>query len=90
MTSMILLAHITIALSSICLTTALAFWPSLFKLRLSAGLIGLTLATGTYLVISMHSPLLSACMTGLLYLVVALAGVSVGYRRLALAKQVDR
>jgi hypothetical protein len=87
---MILIAHIIIALSSICVTTALAFWPSPLKLRLSAGLIGLTLATGTYLVISMHSPLLSACMTGLIYLAVALSGVGVGYWRLATAKQLNR
>ncbi len=80
---MILLIHIVIALSSIGLTTALAFWPSQTKLRLSAGMITLTLASGTYLVISTHSPLLSSCMTGLAYLAIALAGVTVGYRRLA-------
>ena len=86
---MILLTHIIIALSSICVTTGLAFWPSLAKLRLSAVMIGLTLASGTYLVISMHSPLLSSCMTGLLYLGVALSGVGVGYWRRALAKQLS-
>ncbi len=65
------------------MTTTLAFWPSQYKLRLSAILITLTLATGTYLVLSTHSPLLSSCVTGLIYLAVALAGVVIGSYRLA-------
>lgn len=87
---MILLTHIIIALSSICVTTSLAFWPSQAKVRLSAVLIALTLGSGTYLVISMHSPLLSSCLTGLAYLAVALSGAGVGYYRLATAKQLSR
>jgi hypothetical protein len=80
---MILIAHIVIALSSMAMTTVLAFWPSERKLKLSAAGIALTLATGTYLVISTHSPLLSSCITGLMYLAVALSGVGVGSYRLA-------
>lgn len=87
---MILLIHIIIALSSIASTTYLAFSPSRGKFYASYVLIGLTLATGTYLVISLHAPMLKTCMTGLIYLGVALAGVVVGYRRWASIKQLDR
>lgn len=87
---MLLLIHIIIALSSITVTTAQAFWPSRRKLQVSAGLIALTLGTGTYLVISMHTSMLHACMTGLLYLAVALTGIAVGeYRSSHAAKQID-
>ncbi len=79
---MILITHIIIALSSILSTTVLAFAPSRTRMYVSYILIGLTLATGTYLVVSMHSPLLSSCMTGLAYLAVALSGVGIGYYRL--------
>lgn len=80
---MILIAHIIIALSSLIATTALAFAPSRLKMRLSGVLIALTLGSGTYLVISTHSPLLQSCISGLVYLGVALSGVGVGYYRLA-------
>lgn len=87
---MILLIHVIIALTSIASTTYLAFSPSRAKFYASYVLIGLTLATGTYLVISLHAPMLKTCLSGLAYLAVALAGVAVGYRRFASAKQLDR
>lgn len=87
---MLLLTHIIIALSSIATTTYLAFSPSKTKFYVSYVLIGLTLATGTILVISLHAPMLKTCLSGLAYLAVALGGVVVGYRRFAAAKQLDR
>lgn len=87
---MILLIHIVIALTSIVSTTALAARPSAAKLRLSYALIALTLASGTYLVLSMHASLLSSCVTGLVYLGVAMSGVGVAYYRLAAEKQTNR
>ncbi len=80
---MIILLHVIIAITSIICTTALAFAPSKRKMHLSQALIALTLASGTYLVISMHASLVSSCITGLTYLAVALAGVGVGAYRLA-------
>ena len=80
---MIILLHVIIALTSIVSTTVLAFIPSRFKMRVSFGLIAATLASGTYLVVSTHSPLVSSCLTGLAYLSVALAGVGVGAYRMA-------
>lgn len=87
---MLLLTHIIIALASLVSTTYLAFSPSRGKFYASYVLIGLTLATGTYLVVSLHAPMLKTCLTGLIYLGVAVAGVVVGYRRWASVKQLDR
>lgn len=80
---MILIFHIFIALSSIVSSTAAYLSPSKTKLRLTNGLIVLTLASGTYLVWSTHSPLVSSCITGLLYLGVVLSGVVAASRKLA-------
>jgi hypothetical protein len=64
---MFLVIHILIALSSIAVSTLSFFTPSLARLRLAYGLVTATLASGTYLVISTHSPMLSSCVTGLIY-----------------------
>jgi hypothetical protein len=84
---MIILIHVLIALSSIVVTTFTAFLPSTLRLRVGAALIGATLVTGTYLVIHLHSPLMSSCVTGLAYLAITLAGMAVGQYRLATVKQ---
>lgn len=80
---MMLILHIAIALSSLAATTLLALRPSKRKMYASYALIAMTLASGTYLVISLHAPLLSSCVSGLTYLAIALSGVGVGYYRLA-------
>jgi len=80
---MIVLAHVLIALSSVLYTSYLFLRPSKAKFYVSYGLIGLTLASGTYLVVSTHSRLLPACEAGLLYLGVVLAGLISAHYRLA-------
>jgi len=65
---MMILLHILAALSSMVCTGFLYFLPSKRKLYASCGLLVLTLASGAYLVVSTHSPLLPACMGGLIYL----------------------
>ena len=80
---MIVLLHVSIALLSVGFTTLTAVRPSLAKLRASYGLIGATLASGTYLVVSTHSPLLSSCVTGLVYITAMTAGILVTHTRLA-------
>jgi hypothetical protein len=79
---MIVLLHVLIALSSIAFTTYLYFRPSKGKFYASYGLIAATLASGTYLVVSSHSPLLSSCVTGLFYLGIVGVGVTAAYYRL--------
>lgn len=84
---MILIFHIVVALLSIIMSGLNIFVPSTKRIKVSLGLVGLTLASGTYLVWSSHSPLLSACMTGLVYLGVTFGALIIGQYRLA--KQSD-
>ena len=65
---MILILHISIALASVVSSTYALIYPSRNKLNLSYALVALTIATGTYLVISLHTPLLQVCTTGLVYI----------------------
>jgi hypothetical protein len=82
----ILLLHIGIAISSIAVATLAVVSPSRRKLNVSYSLVGLTLASGTYLVISMHTSLLRVCMTGLMYLAAVAVMLAVAQRRLATVK----
>lgn len=78
-----LLLHISIALFSLVWTAVTWFAPSQTKLKTAYGLTAATLASGTYLVISLHQPLVHACMSGLLYLGVSLTGIVADSRKLA-------
>lgn len=80
---MLLLAHVIIALSSLVLTGLAYIRPTQEKLRVSYALVGLTLASGTVLVITTHSPLLSSCVTGLVYLGIVLSGIIATRHKLA-------
>ncbi len=79
----LLITHISIALISLVITTLTALLPSALKIRISGLFIGLTLISGTILVIATHQPILSSCISGLIYLAFAMSGVIVGSRRLA-------
>lgn len=72
---MLILTHVILALSSLAWTTYLYLRPSRRKFYAAYALVAGTLASGTYLVISTHSPLLSSCVTGLLYLGAVSAGL---------------
>lgn len=73
---MIVILHVIIAGLSLVGTTYLLLLPSRRKLIVSYWLIGLTLASGTYLVFALHVPLLRTCVSGLAYLVVTMASVA--------------
>jgi len=79
---MVLILHIIIALTSIAYTTLTYFTPSKNKLRASWALAALTIASGTWLVISTHSALLQSCMTGLAYLAVVSVGIIAAQHKL--------
>jgi len=81
--SMSLIIHLICALSSIIITSLAVFSPTKSKLNLSSASVAATLATGTYLVVSTHSNLLSSCMTGLFYLSATGAGIAAARYRLA-------
>jgi hypothetical protein len=82
---MFLALHIVIALSSLVHTTYLYAYPSHRKLHLSYSLVAATLASGTYLVVSTHAPLVSSCASGLIYLGITTAGLLAARRKIALA-----
>jgi hypothetical protein len=79
---MALILHIAIALASIAWTAVAFFVPTKRRIELSYALVALTLATGTYLVWSLHTPLLQACMSGLFYLAVVFSGILAAQYRL--------
>lgn len=84
--TLILITHIFVAISGLLIGTLGAVWPSSEKLAATYGFLGATLASGTVLVVVSNSPLVSACLSGLLYSVVVLALAFVAQRRLAKAK----
>ena len=79
---MIVLMHVLAALSSLALTTVLYFRPTVNKLHANYALIATTLASGTYLVVSTHSGLISACFAGLLYLSAVALGTVLARQKL--------
>lgn len=85
---MLVLTHILIAISSLVVTTLAFFVPTKTKLNITYALVGLTFLSGTLLVLSMPSHLVSSCISGLLYLGIVLAGIFAA--RYRLAKQTSR
>ena len=82
---MILPLHIAIALISIVFSLILIIIPSSRKITISSYLVGLTLATGTILVVSTHSPMTQSCLAGLTFTAFSFVSIIVARRRLALS-----
>lgn len=80
---MILMAHITVALASVAYSTYLYFYPAPSKFKPAYYLLGITIASGTYLVLSLGSHLVQACINGLLYIGVVSALIIAAKHRLA-------
>ncbi len=77
----VLITHIVIALAGLAEATYLLVRPSRRKLMGTYVLLAATIASGTYLVIQRHAPVLSSCLSGLLYTgVVLTATLSAQYR----------
>jgi hypothetical protein len=89
MTSL-LITHIIIALSGLVMTGIAALHPSLLKIRGSLALTGLTILSGTVLVVKSHAGLTGACVSGLTYVAINLAGLAVAKRRLASVNVTER
>jgi hypothetical protein len=83
---MIILLHVTIALLSIICTTYGYVRPTSKNLRASYALIALTIASGTYLVVSEPAAMLHTCMTGLAYLAIVSLGIFMTRRKLAIVR----
>ena len=80
---MLVLVHVIIALSGLVSTGISFFSPSKSKINISYALVVATIVSGTALVIIKNANLVSACITGLLYLGVALSGIIAAQRKLA-------
>lgn len=81
---MVLLIHITIAILSILMAFYTLFSPTKNRLQFSYALAGLTLASGSYLVIAGQSNLLHACISGLAYLTIAYTAIIAAQKKLNL------
>lgn len=80
---MIIILHILIALSSIILTSYVFLRPTRQALRLNYGLIGATLASGMYLVVSAPAHMLETCLMGITYLTIVSVGTAVARVKVA-------
>jgi hypothetical protein len=78
-----ILLHVIIALASIGMAGYNLLRPSKTRLRLNYLLIASTLASGTYLVVDAHAPMLQACVSGLVYLAIVSSGIIPAKIRLA-------
>jgi hypothetical protein len=83
---MIIILHIAIALISIALTTYTYFRPSALSLRAGYALVGLTVASGTYLTVASPSHMIETCTVGLAYLGIVSIGIIAARTRLAALK----
>jgi hypothetical protein len=65
---MVLLFHIAIALASVAFSTYLYFRPTNAKFYTAYGMVGLTVLSGSYLIITTGTNILKTCLTGLAYI----------------------
>lgn len=80
---MTLLLHILIALISVAFTSFVFVSPTSGRLKVSYALIGLTLASGTYLVLTSPAHMIQACVSGIVYVTLMTAMVMAAHRRQA-------
>lgn len=64
---MLLILHIALALASVACSAWSFVSPNYFRVRTSYALTLTTLASGTALVMTTHSPLVQSCVAGLIY-----------------------
>ncbi len=79
----ILLFHITIAVSSVLYTTYLFFTPSKVKFYISYALVGLTILSGTYLIVALPAHMLETCTVGLAYIAAVSVAIVAARKKLA-------
>lgn len=80
---MLILLHVMAALAGLGSAGFSAIKPSKLSFRFTYGLVGLTFASGTYLVISAHANLVQTCISGLTYLGFIFIAMAIAHRRLS-------
>lgn len=83
---MLLVTHITIALISVASSLLTYLDPTHLKLKIASWLVGFTVLSGTILVINLKTGLVRACITGLSFVGLSLAGIIAAQRKLALVE----
>ncbi|HVZ12274.1 MAG TPA: hypothetical protein VG965_04555 [Patescibacteria group bacterium] len=78
---MLLITHILIAITSLGYTGFTFLNPSKNKFYASYVLVAATLMSGTYLVFLKPAHMVSACMTGIVYLAFVTSGLIAAHRR---------
>lgn len=78
-----ILIHVVIALSSVIFASVLFARPSQAKVKINYGLIAATVASGTYLIATLHVNMLSTCLSGLTYLSIVAVLSVLAQRKLA-------
>ena len=84
---MIILIHVIIAIASILIASLAFFQPTMKKLIASYGLIIATVASGTFLLVSMPGSILRSCLMGVSYLVVVTVATAATHVRLRQAAE---
>ncbi|PLS81840.1 hypothetical protein CYG49_00530 [Candidatus Saccharibacteria bacterium] len=80
---MVLFLHVSIAVASLLSATYVLLLPSNRALEISQVLIGLTIGSGTLLVLLSPAYLIQACISGTVYALFALLMTIVAHKRLA-------
>ena len=80
---MLLFLHISAALAGIIASTYGLFSPSRHKIAIAIGLVGLTVISGTAIIIQRHLAILPGCVSGLFYVGFNLILLAAAKRRLA-------
>lgn len=80
---MLILLHVLIAITNLLVSFSLWFKPSAARIQASLYLLGGTLISGSYLIWSTHSSILSGCVSGLVFVSATAVSVLVGHRKLA-------
>ena len=79
---MIIALHVIVALLSMAWTTFGYIRPTRKNLYTSYALVGLTFASGFYMVWSEPAQMLRACMSGITYLAIVSAGIVLTHKKL--------
>ena len=87
---MLIFIHIIIALVSTALSTITALRPSQRFITANYSLIGMTVASGTVLIVTQSSNVLKSCLVGLIYIAVVLGLSVVAHRRSKLISATDK
>lgn len=80
---MLLAFHVTCAILSLIVAAVGTLSPTVLKIKMAGGLTAMAVATGTYLIIHLHTNMLKSCATGLIYLAIAFGLLAAARWRLA-------